>query len=38
MENTPLYVLGFVFGLMGMSTLVMNYLIAFKAKVKVKKN
>ncbi len=37
MENTPIYVLGFVFGLLGMSTLIMNHFVAQKVKVKVKK-
>lgn len=36
MENTPIYVLGFVFALLGMSTLVMNHFVAQRVKVKKK--
>jgi len=34
MENTPIYVLGFVLAFMGLSTLVMNHLVAQKIKSK----
>jgi hypothetical protein len=37
MENTPIYVLGFVFGLMGISTMIVNHFVALKSKVKVGK-